>query len=169
MSVQQQSPSEPLLDAGLAEFMQRGISVVVGARDRHNVPAAARATGCRVSADRRRVTVFISATQAEQVLRCIRDNGQIAVVFSEPSTHRTVQIKGRDATVGGLMDGDLQRIAACRDGFTRDVGLIGFDELLIQTLLFYPSADIVSLNFTPSEAYSQTPGPNAGSPLRTGA
>lgn len=164
------SPTDPrpetLLDAGLAEFMQRGISVVVGARDRHNAPTVARATGCRVSADLRRVTIFISATQAEQVLRCIRDNGEIAVVFSEPSTHRTVQLKGKDAVVGGLEDGDLLLIAAYRDGFAREVCQFGFDELLIQTMLFYPSADIVSLNFTPSEAYSQTPGPHAGEPLR---
>jgi hypothetical protein len=79
-----------------------------------------------------------------------------------------VQVKGKDAVVGGLEDGDLQRISDYRDGFARDVSLIGFDELLIQTLLFYPSADIVSLNFTPSEAYSQTPGPRAGEPLRCG-
>ncbi|HEX7646842.1 MAG TPA: hypothetical protein VF450_05485 [Noviherbaspirillum sp.] len=168
MSSRAESSSETVLDASVAEFLQQGISVVVAARDRNNVPTVARGTGCRVSADRRRVSIFISATQGEHVLKCIRDNGEIAVVFSMPSTHRTVQVKGKDAVVGGLEDGDLQRISDYRDGFARDVSLIGFDELLIQTLLFYPSADIVSLNFTPSEAYSQTPGPRAGEPLRSG-
>jgi hypothetical protein len=158
-----------LLDASLAAFMQGNVSVVVGARDRTNVPTVARGTGCRVSADLRKISVFISATQAEQVLRCVRDNGQVAVVFTEPSSHRSVQIKGRDVTVGGLEPGDLQRISVYRDVFAREVEPLGFDELLVQTLFFYPSADIVSINFAPSEAYSQTPGPRAGERLRGGA
>jgi hypothetical protein len=169
MSVQTESGLEPLLDAGLAAFMQGGVSVVAGARDRDNIPVVVRATGCRVSAGLRRATIFVSATQAAPLLRCIRENGQIAIVFSEPSTHRSVQIKGKDTVVGGLEAGDLQRIAEYRDALAREVAPFGFDELLIQTMLFYPSADIVSLTFTPSEAYSQTPGPRAGEPLRSAA
>ena len=168
MSTPAEAPSGALLDDSLAAFMQRGISVVAGARDRHNIPVVARASGCRVSPDRRKVTVFISATQAGQLLRCVREIGEIAVVFSEPSTHRTVQIKGKDASVGRLEEGDLERVTAYRDAFAREIELLRFDELLIQTMLSYPPADIVTLNFTPSEAYSQTPGPCAGQPLRSG-
>lgn len=158
--------SDSIVDSEHAEFLQRGVGISVAACDIDNVPTLARACGCRVSGDRRRVTIFISATQAAPVLKCIRANGAIAVVFSEPSTHRTVQLKGGDTMVSGLAEGDLQVIADYRSAFAGELAPLGYDEILIRTLLSYPSADIVGLSFTPSEAFSQTPGPRAGEPLR---
>lgn len=158
--------SESIIDAAHAEFLQRGVGIGAAACNRELLPTLARATGCRVSPDRRRVTIFVSATQAAPVLGCVRENGAVAVVFSEPSTHRTVQLKGTDAEVGGLLEGDLQLIDAYRSAFVRELAPLGYDEVKIRTLITYPSADIVSLSFTPSEAYSQTPGPRAGEPLR---
>ncbi|HYD60167.1 MAG TPA: hypothetical protein VEC35_07415 [Noviherbaspirillum sp.] len=159
------SSDEPLIDDCHAAFMQRGVSIGVAACSRDAVPTLARATGCRVRADRLQLTVFVSATQASPVLECIRDNGTIAVVFSEPSTHRTVQIKGRDARVTGLSESDLQLVAGYRSAFARELAPLGYDEILVRTLLSLPSADIVGISFTPAEAYSQSPGPNAGQPL----
>jgi hypothetical protein len=43
---------------------------------------------------------------------------------------------------------------------------LGFEAAMIRTLLAFPDSDIVAVSFTPDEAYSQTPGPNAGSPLK---
>lgn len=159
----------PLIDPQHADFMQSGISLCVGACDNRRMPTLARATGCRVSPDRRQVTMFISATQAAPVLRCIRENGAITAVFSRPSTHKTVQLKGKDAVVGGLETGDMERIEHYRGSFARELEPMGFDEIRIRTLLAAPPADLVAVTFTPVEAYSQTPGPNAGEPLRAQA
>lgn len=159
------SNAEPLIDHSHAAFMQRGISIGVASCTRDAVPTLVRATGCRVGADRRGVTVFVSATQASPVLQCIRENCAVAVVFSEPSTHRTVQLKGRDAQVSGLSEGDLELVTAYRSAFATELAPLGYDESLIRTALSFPPADIVAISFTPSEAYSQTPGPQAGQPL----
>ena len=159
------SSDETLIDDNHAAFMQGGVSIGVAACNRDAMPTLVRGTGCRVRADRRQLTVFVSATQAAPVLECIRDNGAITVVFSEPPTHRTVQLKGCDATVTGLAEGDLQCIADYRSAFARILAPLGYDESLVRTLLAFPSADIVGISFTPAEAYSQTPGPNAGQPL----
>lgn len=157
---------EPLIDADHAAFMQGGVGISVAACDADRIPTLARATGCRVSPDRRRITIFISASQAAPVLRCVRENGAIAVVFSEPPTHRTVQVKGRDAAVSDLEDDDLQRIAAYLDAFSRQLAPLGHRDMLVRMLLTRPASDLVRLSFTPAEAFSQTPGPNAGEPLR---
>ncbi|RJF96108.1 hypothetical protein [Noviherbaspirillum saxi] len=157
---------EPLVDAGHADFLQCGISICIGACDRDLTPTLARGTGCRVAPDRRTVTVFLSATQGALVLRAVRDNGVISVVFSQPSTHKTVQLKGRDTAVAGLQPGDADIIGRYRDAFARELEPLGFGEVLIQTLLACPPADLVGLTFTPCEAYSQTPGPKAGEPLK---
>lgn len=157
---------EPLIDAAHAAFLQGGISMCVSACSRDNVPTLARATGCRISPDHRRVTVFVSAIQAATALECIRDTGSIAVVFSEPSTHRTVQLKGSDAVIGELSGDDLSIIERYRLSFAQELKPLGFIPTQIETLLAFPADEIVSLSFTPTAAFSQTPGPKAGEPLR---
>lgn len=138
----------------------------VAACGRDKVPTLVRGTGCRISPDRKRVTVFVSATQADPVLQCIRDTGSIAVVFSEPSTHRTVQLKGTDAVIGTVSSEDLAIVERYRLAFSTELRPLGFTSTQIQTLLAFPSDDIVSLSFTPTAAFSQTPGPRAGEPLK---
>jgi hypothetical protein len=158
--------TDPLLDTDHATFLQRGVSISVGACDNSGQPCLARATGCKVSDDLRQVTIFISATQAAQVLAAIRANGAIAVVFSQPSTHRTLQLKGRNAVVSGLSGSDMLIVERYAGTFARELAPMGFEESVIRTLLACPPADVVALNFTPAEAYLQTPGPQAGKPLR---
>lgn len=161
--------TDSLLDTDNAAFLQRGVSISVGACDDGGQPCLARAIGCKVTDDLRRVTVFISATQATQVLAGIRANGAIAVVFSEPSTHRTLQLKGRETAVSGLNGADMLIVERYAGAFARELAPLGFEETVVRTLLACPPADLVALTFTPSEAYLQTPGPQAGKPLRAGA
>jgi hypothetical protein len=160
--------STPLIDAEHLAFMQGGVSISVASCDRDNLPALVRSTGCRISPDGRRVTVFISSAQGERVLQAIRETAAIAVAFSEPSSHRTMQAKGFDAVIGPLEEGDLQRIRVYRDAFAHALEPLGFSQPLIRTMLAFPPADIVAITFTPLEAFSQTPGPKAGAPLRGG-
>jgi hypothetical protein len=76
--------------------------VTVASRDAAHVPSVARALGCRVSPDRQHVAVFLLASQSATLLRDLRETGAIAAVFSQPSTHRTIQLKGSDALLGAI-------------------------------------------------------------------
>jgi hypothetical protein len=89
----------------------------------------------------------------------------VAVVFSQPSTHQTIQIKGDDATVGALADGDVARVAAYADALVRDLQTLGYTEEFGRALVGFDPADLVTVSFTPNAAFRQTPGPNAGAPL----
>lgn len=95
------------------------------------------------------VAVFLSSRQAADLLRDVTHSRALAVVFSEPPTHRTVQIKGRDARVVPLAEGDLARVRAYRDAFAQCLAFLGFTETMVRTLLDCPDADLVALAFTP--------------------
>jgi hypothetical protein len=88
-----------------------------------------------------------------------------AAVFSRPSTHQTIQIKGDDATVGALADGDLAHVDAYADALVQDLRTLGYTEAFGRTLVDFHPADLVAVAFTPKAAFRQTPGPNAGAPL----
>jgi hypothetical protein len=155
----------PVFDEVHAALMQSGVSVHIASRDASNVPSVGRALGCRIAPDRRRVTIFVSATQAPELVADLRGSGMAAAVFSRPSTHETIQIKGDDATVGALADGDLPLIAAYADALVRDLQALGYAEAFGRALTDFDPADLVAVAFTPKAAFRQTPGPNAGAPL----
>lgn len=162
-------PSTPLIDAEHTAFMQCGVSISVGGCDAGNLPSLTRALGCQVSSDRLRITVFVSAGHAGVLLDDLRANGAIAAVFSQPSTHRTVQLKGKDAQVRPLRPGELQLVDAYRASFVAELESLYYDPHLVRTFLSCPPEDLVALEFTPCAAFSQTPGPHAGEPLKGAA
>lgn len=163
------SPSVPLIDAEHVAFMQGGVSISVGGCNADNMPSLSRAIGCRVSIDRREVTVFVAATHAVALLSDVGANGAIAVVFSQPSTNRTMQLKGRDARILPPLTSDLQLVDAYRDSFIAELVPLGYEARLMRAFQACAPSDVVALTFTPCAAFSQTPGPQAGEPLKTAA
>ena len=158
--------AETYIDAELAAFIEGGVSILAASRDAGRVPNLARAVGCRVSADRTRVTLFLLASKSGALLADFRDNGAIAVVFSQPSSHRTVQLKGAGVALAALEEGDAVRIARYREAFVREIAAIGWEPSLPATLLAGARGDVVAVAFTVTAAFVQTPGPAAGTPLK---
>jgi hypothetical protein len=111
------------------------------------------------------VTLFLVAAQAAAVLADVRANRTLAAVFSQPSTHRTVQLKGADARVDTVAPEERARLAEYREGMVRELGVVGQPPEYTRALLTFDPADLVAVTFTPTSAYTQTPGPNAGAPL----
>lgn len=155
-----------VIDTDTAGFIVGGVSIIASARDASNRPELVRAQGCRVARDRRRISLFVVAAQAVELLADIRQNGRIAVVFTQPSSHRSLQLKGDDAEVTSLRRGDASCIVAYREAMVIELGRIGVSEAMVRALLAGASGDMVAIGFTPAAAFVQTPGPEAGKPLR---
>ena len=159
-------PQEPLLDEANAAFIQSGVSIIAASRDAINMPTVVRALGCWVAPDRRRVKVFVARSQAAALLDGVGATGAIAVVFTQPSSHRAIQLKGTDATVSALGAGEREIVAALVEEFAADLVPLGFPSPFVCALLGSEPDDLVAIAFTPTAAFSQTPGARAGAPLR---
>ena len=153
------------LDPDLARFLAGGVSINAGSASAAGVPSLCRAFGCRVDPGTGRITVFFAAPQAADLVRDATRSGALAVVFSEPPTHRTVQIKGQDARLEPLAEGDLACVTAYRAAFAQCLVFLGFTEVMVRTLLDCPDEALVALTFTPSALFNSTPGAQAGTPL----
>ncbi|MFC5527382.1 hypothetical protein ACFPPA_16695 [Rhodanobacter ginsengisoli] len=154
-----------VIDADNARFIAGGVSIIVSARNAGNRPDLVRAQGCRVARDRRTIRLFVVTAQAVELLADLRQNGRIAVVFTEPSSHRSLQLKGDDAAIVPLRRGDPARIAAYRDAMVTELARIGVSEVMTRALLAGATGEMVSIEFTLGTAFVQTPGPEAGMPL----
>ncbi len=131
-----------------------------------NVPSLERGLGCKVSNDRRRVTIFVAAASARVLLEDVRRSGRIAVVFTEPSTHRTIQLKAGDAAVIPAVAADRGTVAAYAEAMVGALARIGREEPVVRAMLSCPREDLLAIAFTPEAAFTQTPGPRAGTPLK---
>jgi hypothetical protein len=155
----------PLLADEHAAFIQGAVSIVVASRDAHNVPSLGRAAGCRVSADRRRVSVFVAPSQAPQLLADIRACGRVAAVFTRPSTNRALQLKAGDARIRPPTAAERKQVARYVEAFGVEVTPLGYNVEQARTLFRYVEGDLVAVEFTPTAAFEQTPGPAAGAAI----
>lgn len=153
------------LEAGQAAFIQGGVSVILATRNASLVADAIRGCGCRVSRDLRRVIVLVDRLRAAALVADVTANGQVAVVFSQPSTHRTIQLKGTDASVVRPKPSDRALVASHREDWVDELCGIGYSREFAKAF-WGPLPDaLVAIAFTPTAAFQQTPGPGAGQPL----
>lgn len=145
-------------------FVASGVSMAIAGRDRRNVPSLARAYGCRLLPDGR-LAVFVAPSQSAALLRDVASTQVVAVVFSRPSSHETIQIKGSDASVRPLAGGELQQARQLTEQLIEDIVSLRFHEQGVRTLLSIDDADLVAVVFTPAAVFGQTPGPRAGERL----
>ena len=155
----------PLLTERNARFICSEVSINIAGRNARNFPSLARAYGCRVSADRRQITVFLPIARSESVLRDIREIGAIAAVFTRPSTNESIQIKGGDAKIVALQSGDRLVMQEYGRIFVCDINSIGYRNPFASAIMRAVAEESVAVVFTPDAAFEQTPGPGAGKRL----
>lgn len=157
-----------VLPADLLAMMERGVSVIVGSRDAALRPSVMRGVGSRIEADGRAITVYLSRPQSRQLVQDLAATGRIAVVFSEPSTHRTVQLKASRVEMRNADAGDAPVLERYLRSMEHEVQKVGFGPPLTRAMLAHRLEDVVAVRFTPEQAFDQTPGPRAGAALGSG-
>ena len=118
-----------------------------------------------VGRDGGELTVYVARSQSRQLLQDVAATGQIAVVFSEPMSHRTVQVKARDVELRSAVDSDAPVLQRYLRSMEHEIGNVGQSAAFVQAMLACRLDDVVAIRLRPSEAYDQTPGPKAGSAL----
>ena len=154
-----------LLPPDLLAMMERGVSCLVGSRDADLRPSVMRAVGSSISADGRSITVFVSRRQSRQLVQDVAATGHIAVVFSEPATHRTVQVKATRAGLRSATPADEPVLARYLASMEHEIGRVGYAPPLTRAMLAHRLDDLVAISFEPELAFDQTPGPSAGAPI----
>ena len=169
MSTSQAAPAPGLLSPEHIEMIDRGVSVIVSSRDAALRPSLMRAVGSHIDADGTEITVYLARSQSRQLLQDLASCGRIAVVFSSPSTHRSVQVKGTGINGRAATADDLPLLMRYRQAMEYEICSIGYRLEFLHAMLAFELEDLVAISFTPAEAFDQTPGPKAGSQIVQGA
>jgi hypothetical protein len=156
------------ITAELKTFLESGVSVLVGTRDRDLVPEITRAWGLLVSKDGKKISLCVPHATSRKTFDNLAGNGQMTVCCSLPTTYKTVQLKGRCMETADPNRADLAAVERHREAFGRLNERIGFPREHSETFWrreLEASPAMVKLRFVPEQIFDQTPGPDAGSPL----
>jgi hypothetical protein len=145
-------------------FCQKGVAVIL-ATCADGRPLAGRGFACRID-EFGTVRILLRRTGHGALLAALRGGAPIAVTVTEPTRHRSIQLKGKSAseTAATVADG-MARAVQSRE-FRDRIVASGYTEALANGYCFADPEDIVAFDFTSEEAFVQTPGPNAGSALK---
>lgn len=162
-------PAAAVLSAEQARLIEGPVNIMVGTCGVLRRPHVARAIGCCVGHDRRMVSVLLQADTAVNVLDDLAANGRIAVVFTEPLSNRSLQLKGAGVRIEPAGPGGGQLAQIWGHAYTRQIAGIAppsWTPARLFAALVPPSAEaLVAVSFTPQSIFEQSPGPSAGQAL----
>jgi hypothetical protein len=153
-----------VLTQELAEFCESGVSVVIAASTADGMPIAGRGKACRITPDGT-MRIFLPEPGNTALLAAFSAGSPIAVTFSAPRNHRSIQVKGSQVRPVGLDAGDLDLVARQVKDFENDLVFVNYPLRFSATYTAYHPEEIVAIEFSPKDAFVQTPGPGAGEVL----
>jgi hypothetical protein len=157
-----------VLDADHVAFMSgHAVSSAGAARAASNQPSIAKGLAVRVRTDQRTVEVFMDAQRSHDVLRDLSAGSPVAIVCSEPKSHRTIQVKGTNVRIEPIAAGDVQFVSARVEAIVGHIVPLGYHEPALRVYFGFTAAALTKIVFEASAAFLQTPGPGAGAPLKT--
>jgi hypothetical protein len=153
-----------MITGELVGFLQSGVSVLVGTRDRELVPEASRALGARVEPGGTEISIFLPIATSARTIANLHDNGRIAVCFSRAFDHRSVQLKGRIVAITPANGEDKEVIDVYRGAIAQAWGQLGLPPRITMRMAHWPAH---AVRFAVESTFVQTPGPGAGERLGT--
>ncbi|MFB3906776.1 MAG: hypothetical protein ACE15D_00080 [Candidatus Eisenbacteria bacterium] len=145
-----------------AEYLQSGVSILVGTRSDRLLPDCCRAVGARVEDDGEELTVFLPAATGEGNVENVKSNGRIAVCFSRARDHRSLQLKGQVVSIREGGEDDRRIVQRYRAALAEAFGFIGIPPRLTLRMNCWPC---YAVRLHVDGIFLQTPGPGAGAAL----
>lgn len=152
-----------MIGAELAGFLEQGLGIHIATRNSRFEPNGARALAVKVHEDGVHVTVYLASIAARRLLADLGANGQAAVGFARPEDERACQLKGTFISRRTAREDERAIVDRQFDGFVHQLGLIGIPSEPLARWTRWP-ADALTIKVT--ALFEQTPGPNAGAPMR---
>jgi hypothetical protein len=155
----------PVRGSGLSNeiiaFLQSGVSIVMAVVGPSGRAIAGRALAVRVMPDST-IRLIYAQDGNTAVSASAASGGPIAVTFSAPLSHRTVQIKGFTSRPEELLPEDQACLRQQTDAFSAVLRAVSHPPGFVMAFSDYRSSTLAVLSFAAEEAFEQTPGPGAG-------
>jgi hypothetical protein len=155
------TPGAVFLSDEIVAFIASGVSIVIGVVGPDGRAQTGRALAVRADGEGTIRLIYPDEGNAA-VVATARSGGPIAVTFSAPLSHRTIQIKGFSCKAEQLEPEDRISAEHQSNAFAAILRAIGYPSAFVQAFCDYGSTALCVLSFPAQAAFEQTPGPGAG-------
>jgi hypothetical protein len=156
--------AEVILADEVIAFCQSGVSIVFGVRGLDGAPIVGIGVAGRIL-DRQRCRLVTERRNNRDALLSLTRDSRIAATFTRVPDHRSIQIKGTDAIIAAVQPEDSRAATRQRRHFRDSIVDAGLSDPYAAAFCGFDPADLVGIEFTVSDSYTQTPGPGAGTRL----
>ena len=153
-----------VLTEAIAAFCQCGVGIAVASRDAEGWPVLSRGRGCRIDAGGR-VRLVLRQGSGAALCEAIAAGRPVAATFSQPGSHRSIQLKAGSAEVRPAEPADVAAADAQSKVFRDLLIAAAYTDAFATTYCSAGGQPHVAIEFVPEAAFVQTPGPGAGSRL----
>lgn len=158
-------PAAPLrLTPDVVAFIQSPVSILVSSQGIDGLPVLARAIVALVTPDGDRIRLCLRSHDAAALLQGAAAHGQVAAMFSRPSTSETIQIKGNAVVIEDTLPADDAARRRYLPAMITELMPLGHGAELVACIVSDHGSPLRILSFRPSVVFDQTPGPGAGEP-----
>lgn len=140
-----------------------GTAVFVGTVDRDGVPACCRGIAVTSRDNLRTATVYVPIATSREALMHIASTRRLAVVASFPPDHRATQLKGTTTAVRMASEEEEEFVRGRLEEFADTIFQFGVSRRIGRSITYWPA---FAIDMMVEDLFEQTPGPNAGTPLR---
>jgi hypothetical protein len=158
------APGEPLPASALA-MLASPVLMYLATRAHDFDLECTPAFGAYVVAPPRTLRIFVPEPVAARTRANVQNNGEVALLLVQVTTHKSIQLKGRFLSERIGADAD-ERAAITRylGGLTDEMGSVGVPRSVCERFV---ADKLIALDFEVRDVFIQTPGPAAGQPLAT--
>lgn len=149
----------------LMEFIHQGLSITAASRDARLIPSISKALACRVLPQSHEIRIYINQLQAFRLLSDVASSQRIAVTYCLPSSHKTIQIKGKAAKQVPVKSEDFDYCLQYIRRLAVDLESMGYNPVTVARYLHLDSDQLAVISFQPDSVYEQSPGEKAGEPM----
>jgi hypothetical protein len=151
-----------VIDREFAAFLEEGIAIQLGTRNKRLEPNGVRVVAVKVDEDGTHLTAFVTTGSAPRVLPDLKANGQTALVFARPPDERACQVKGVFAGARPAKAAEKRFVLDQSDRWLARLESIGYPRAAWDNWTTWPC---MAIRVRVTALFNQTPGPNAGAAL----
>jgi hypothetical protein len=151
-----------MIDRQLAAFLEEGLGIHLGTRDRRLQPNGARGLALTVDADGTHVTVYLAEVAARRLLGDLESSGQAAVSVGRPIDERACQVKGGFVEARLADDGERRLVAGQWSAYQSALEQIGIPRVMSAA---WPTWPAMAIRLRVTDLFEQTPRPGTGGRL----
>ena len=146
----------------LREWVEGGISVIVGTADADKVPTCCRAIAISTKDNFETVTVYVPAATGQETIANVATTRRVAIACTIPRSHGSIQIKGISRGVKLASPSDEEFVRTRLQQWADALAEFGMPRCITQRMTIWPA---FAIDVSVEELFDQTPGPKAGQPL----